>query len=132
MTGAAGFKRDTLNSGGNGPPNAGLTGFSFKDPSSTPKMASGNTQTSSFGLNQPTEDQMSSTGIGSARRSFNQRVAAGMVASGVLPTHEITSSITSIEKDSNRPPIYVPTRREPAQGRVGLRDSLNGGVPLKD
>ena len=132
MTGAAGFKRDNLNSGGNGPPNAGLTGFSFKDPSSTPKIASGNTQTSSFGVNNPTEDHLSGSGMNSTRHSFSQRVAAGLATSGVFPMNEVTSSITSIEKDINRPPIYVPTRRDPGQGRVGLRDSLNGGLPPKD
>lgn len=26
----------------------------------------------------------------------------------------------------NRPPRYVPTKREPGAARVGLRDSLNG------
>ena len=72
-------------------------------------------------MNQPTDDQMSGSGIrplnnqqspiGSARRqSFNQRMA-GAAGSTVNQ---------SIEKD--RPPLYVPTKREPL---VGLRDSLN-------
>lgn len=49
MTGAAGFKRDSVQGGGNGP-NPGLTGFSFNDPSSRHSVAS-NTQGSSFGIN---------------------------------------------------------------------------------
>ena len=51
MTGAAGFKRDSVAS--KGVPDAGLTGFSYNDPASA---RGGVTQTSSFGINQPTED----------------------------------------------------------------------------
>jgi hypothetical protein len=52
-----------------------------------------------------------------------------MAASGVPPTHDVTANL---EKDNNRPPIYVPSKRDPANGRVGLRDSLNGVLPPRD
>ena len=60
--------------------------------------------------------------LNSARRSMRMTAAGMGVGAPELRA--------SIEKDNNRPPIYVPSRREPAQGRgVGLRDSLNGGLP---
>ena len=50
MTGAAGFKRDSVSS--RGVPNPGLTGFSYNDPNkSGVKNGAGNTQSSSFGIN---------------------------------------------------------------------------------
>lgn len=57
MTGAAGFKRDSVPSS-RGVPDAANTGFSYKNPSSSRYTggASGNTQGSSFGVNQPTDD----------------------------------------------------------------------------
>lgn len=55
MTGAAGFKRDSVAS--RGFPDPGLTGFSYNDPSSNRGPAS-STQTSKFGMNSPTDDQL--------------------------------------------------------------------------
>ena len=52
MTGAAGFNRDSA--GGRGVPDPGLTGFSYNAPSE--RGMAGNTQTSTFGMNKPTED----------------------------------------------------------------------------
>ena len=61
MTGAAGFKRESVSS--RGVPDPGLTGFTYNDPnkvsavgSTTRYTAGGATQTSSFGVNQPTDD----------------------------------------------------------------------------
>ena len=86
MTGAAGFKRDSVSS--RGMPNPGLTGFTYNDPNAAPSgnryTPGGTTQTSSFGMGgrEPTDDQFSNnTGMGgggvkpaspmkSARRSF--------------------------------------------------------------
>ena len=53
--------------------------------------------------------------LNSARRSFTDKFAG------------VTASATSVKEVDNRPPLYVPTKREPLAGRVGLRDSLNGG-----
>ena len=68
MTGAAGFKRE--NASGRGVPDAGLTGFSYKDPSGQSShrggIAGNNTQSSSFGINQPTDEQLSGSGMGKA------------------------------------------------------------------
>ena len=114
MTGAAGFKRDSVQ---------GSTGYNYAG------GVPGNTQSSSFGMNQPTDD-MSYTKMGGAagykpsspmksgrRQSFSNRMASGDVTA-------------SIDKDSNRPPKYVPTKREPGDRSSGLRDSMNsGGMP---
>lgn len=135
MTGAAGFKRDSVPSA-RGVPDAASTGFSYKNQSSNRYTGgvSGITQGSSIGMNQPTDDQLSGNGLGgynnqsspmkSARRSFTQRMAA---AAGVEVNQSIDKDIT------NRPPLYVPTKREPLAGdsRVGLRDSLNAGGAIK-
>ena len=56
MTGAAGFKRDSVQGSARGIPNAGLTGFSYNDPTNSTNKYAGGTQSSSFGMNQPTED----------------------------------------------------------------------------
>ena len=43
-----------------------------------------------------------------------------------------SESTQAAEQRENRPPIYVPSRRDEGQRRVGLRDSLNGGeMPLR-
>lgn len=55
MTGAAGFKRDSIVS--RGVPDAGLTGFSYNDPNSN-RGPAGSTHTSHFGMSSPTEDQL--------------------------------------------------------------------------
>ena len=60
MTGAAGFKRDSVS--GRGVPNPGLTGFSYNDPNAPTGSNSrynpgGATQTSSFGVGgNPSDD----------------------------------------------------------------------------
>ena len=68
MTGAAGFKRDNVS--GRGVPDPSLTGFSYKDPSAPSShrggIAGNNTQSSSFGINPPNDDQLSGTGMGKA------------------------------------------------------------------
>ena len=59
MTGAAGFKRDSVAT--RGVPDPGLTGFTYNDPN-TPishrnQPMAGNTQTSHFGM-APTDNQL--------------------------------------------------------------------------
>ena len=79
MTGAAGFKRDSV---------SGNTGFNYAG-------GPGNTQTSSFGMNQPTDD-MSYSKMGGAggykpsspmksgrRQSFSNRMAGSEVTSSI-------------------------------------------------
>jgi len=63
MTGAAGFKRDSVASRGHGgAPDPGLTGFSYNDPTTPlmnpnrPGAAAGSTHTSQFGMDKPTDD----------------------------------------------------------------------------
>lgn len=117
MTGAAGFKRDSTAAGSS-------TGFNYGG-----GPAAGNTQTSTFGMNQPTDDMKMGGAAGgfkpaspmrSARRqSFSNRMA------GAGGSDAVTSSI---DKD-NRPPKYVPTKREPV-GSDRMRDSMNSsGMP---
>lgn len=106
MTGAAGFKRDSVASRG-GAPDPGLTGFSYHDPN-TPMLNPNKIGASALGVDKPTEDH---SGNSAMKKSFTQRMGAGAgeAAGG-----------------DNRPPKYVPSRRDPANARVGLRDSLNG------
>ena len=88
MSGAAGFNRDNVPS--RGMPGAGSTGFSYQDPGSGAGV-------SRFG-----GDEQVSTGGG--RRSI--RMAGGNTAS------EVSASI-----DKDRPPLYVPQRRESGADR---------------
>jgi len=86
MTGAAGFKRDSVASRG-GKPDPGLTGFTYNDPNATVSSnrngPAGLPQTSYFG-GVPADDQLpgaygmkQASPMSSSRRSFTSRVAAG-------------------------------------------------------
>ena len=100
MTGAAGFKRDSV--GGGNMPNPGLTGFSYNDPSQ-PRIG-GTTQTSSFGMQNQDEMNMGSGVKGTSPMGSARRMK--------MPS-EVTASIDS--NTQNRPPVYVPTRRDPGR-----------------
>merc|ERR1712107_908143 len=105
MSGAAGFKRDSVASRG-GKPDPGLTGFSYNDPNATPVMSqrgqnmAGNTQTSGFGMN---DTELPGSGVKQASpmsRSFTNKMAAGGEE----------SKGQNSEQRENRPPIYVPSK----------------------
>ena len=55
MSGAAGFKRDSVAS--RGVPDPGLTGFTYNDPNSN-RGPAGTTQGSTFAINSPTDNQL--------------------------------------------------------------------------
>ena len=79
-------------------------------------------------MNMPSEEKVGGTGMGgykpsqaSPTKSARRSIAGKAMAGG---SSEVGSSIDN----DNRPPVYVPTRRDSREGRgVGLRDSLNGG-----
>lgn len=123
MSGAAGFKRDSVHSG---------TGFSYQHQPETQTRYSG--IGGNFGVNQPTDDMASENRgsaighvMGSPARSSRRNITQRNMS-------ELQASMESGAAQKDRPPLYVPTKREPGQGRtVGLRESLNANnIPPKE
>ena len=63
MTGAAGFKRDSV--AGRGVPDPGLVGFTYNDPSNVKmhRVATDTSHSSVFGMDRPTEDHKNAPGM---------------------------------------------------------------------
>jgi len=59
----------------------------------------------------------------SARRSI-----MGLEVGSSIDSHSTSKYDPTTTPKDNRPPAYVPSKRDPNAGRVGLRDSLNSGL----